>query len=154
MLLFRVTGQTLIRQDLNKVVSDTRNYLYADFKLIDDQWRKAPIVTASFNRSDKEDCCYSIKLDKGRCLVPWEVLTDSGIMEISLQCGSCADENKCITTNVVYVKIHKCGKKCGLIPTKASPGIYQELVNRVDKVEKDLDEMIPITIEEISDLFE
>ena len=151
---FRVTGQELIRQDVSKVVSDTRNYLFAAFKLIDDEWRKAETVTASFNRPDKENCCYTIVLDKGICLVPWEVLADEGLMEVSLQCGNCADGNKCITTNPVLVKINKCGEKCGLIPTTASPGIYQELVKRVDKAEEFINEMVPITIEEISELFE
>ncbi len=151
MLRFRVTGQHLVRQDVNRVVSDSRNYLYAEFKLIDDEWRGSEIVTVSFNRADKEDCCYTIELKGKRCLVPWEVLTDEGLLEISLQSGSC--ENKCITTNVVAVRIHSCGKKCGLIPTEASPGIYQELVERVDKVEENINGMIPITLDEISDLF-
>ncbi len=152
MLKFRVVGQDLTRLDVTRIVSDSRNYIYAEFRLIDDEWRHASMVTASFNRVDKEDCCYSIELQCGSCQVPWEVLEDEGLLEVSLQCESCFGE-KCITTNTVLIRIHSCGKKCGLIPTKASPGIYQELVGRMDKAEKFIEEMIPITIEEISELF-
>lgn len=152
MLRFRVIGQELIRTDVTKLVSDSRNYVFAEFILLDDEWRNASIVTASFNRIDKEGCCYSIVLEKGRCLVPWEVLTDEGVIEVSLQCGNCSGE-KCITTEKVLVSVHDCGRKCGLIPTEASPGIYQEMVKRMDKAEEYLKSMVPITVEEISDMF-
>ncbi len=152
MLKFIIVGQDLKRLDVTRVVSDSRNYLMAEFRLIDDEWRHAPLVTVTFNRVDKEDSCYSIELKDNKCPVPWEVLTDEGLMEVSLQCGSCSGE-KCITTNTVLIRIHSCGKKCGLIPTEASPGIYQQLVERVEKAEEDIKSMIPITIEEISELF-
>ncbi len=152
MLKFRIVGQELKRLDVTKVVSDTRNYLMAEFNLIDEEWRHAPVITATFDRTDKENCCYSIVLKGKICPVPWEVLTDEGIMEVSLQCGNCSGE-KCITTNTVAVRVHSCGKKCGLIPTQASPGLYQQLVERVEKTEEELRSMIPITIEEISEIF-
>lgn len=131
MLKFTVKGQTLMRVDGFKVVGDSRNYLKAKFTFSDD-WAEAEPKLASFRRVDGSGPGIQVELDEnGECLVPWEALTGSGTMEVSIAAGDL------ITANAVNITVYKAGETGLLDPTEASPGLLKKLMAAIDAL-KDL----------------
>lgn len=127
MLKFEVSKQKLIKISLDIVVADSRNYLTALFTFSED-WDEYTPKVATFNRIDKENCCYSVIIEDGQCVVPWEVLVDKGTMEVSVQGGDL------ITTNPVAVNILRSGAKNGLAPTESSPSVYKYIVDMAENI--------------------
>ncbi len=79
-LQFEITHQRINRVDTFKPVSDSKNYLYAHFEFLTDEWNG--IITAIFT---KNNVSYKMLLDNNNeCIVPWELLVDGG--DISVSC--------------------------------------------------------------------
>lgn len=81
-LQFEVVNQFIKRVDKFKPVADSRNYLYAHFEFLTDEWNDT--VTAIFTKGDES---YSMLLDNDNtCLVPWELLVEGGDIYVSCFC--------------------------------------------------------------------
>lgn len=124
MLKFKVSKQTLTRLDSELVVAGSRNWLTANFEF-DEIWQVQEPKIATFNRTDKDNCCYNVAIVDGSCKVPWEVLSETGTLEISVQGGDL------ITTNPTTVLIRRSGALNGLVPTEASSSVYNWIVDKV-----------------------
>lgn len=133
-LKFEVTNQLINRVDQEKPVADSVNYLFAHFDFITDEW-KNKTVTALFT---KDDTSYKMILDtNGDCLVPWEVIVNGGNVYVSCYCGSL------ITATKARVFIAKSGYiEDAENEQEPTPGIYNQLVERIDAVRDYTDERL------------
>ena len=122
-LQFTLKNQVINRTDRNTVVSSSKNYLYAKFVFLSEDW-KAP-VTVIFGK-------YSVLLDsENKCLVPWEVLENPGSFTVSAFCGDLQ------TANTVSVYVEKSGYIQGETPEEPTPDVYAQLVGMVqDAIER------------------
>lgn len=122
-LQFTLKNQVINRIDRNTVVSGSRNYLYAKFTFLSEDWH-AP-VTVIFGK-------YSMVLDgENKCLVPWEVLENPGSFTVSAFCGNLQ------TANTVSVYVEKSGYIQGETPEEPTPDVYTQLAGMVqDTIER------------------
>ena len=122
-LQFTLKNQVINRTDRNTVVSDSKNYLYAKFVFLSEDW-KAP-VTAIFGK-------YSVLLDsENKCLIPWEVLENPGCFTVSAFCGDLQ------TADTVSVYVEKSGYIQGETPEEPTPDVYSQLAGMVqDAIER------------------
>ena len=125
-LTFKVAGTDLRRTDNNKIVAVNRNNVIAKFEFNSDWGDITPIVVQFY----KGDNYYDVNLTDGECAVPWEVLTSSGTLGITVTGGDL------ITTNTVNINIYGSGlSSSGLAPTVASPGVYTHIVELSKEIE-------------------
>lgn len=116
-LQFTLKNQIINRIDRNTIVSGSKNYLYAQFDFLTDDWH--PPVTAIFGK-------YLVVLDnENRCLVPWEVLETPGYFTVSAFCGDLH------TANTVSVYAAKSGYVEGETPSEPTPDVYTQLTGMV-----------------------
>lgn len=130
-LKFEAKGQQLKRIDSNSIVAFARNELYAEF-VTDDKWKDKELLTAQFINGNK---AYDVFLEDGRCLIPWEVLQDRGILKVCLIGGDL------LTTNTVDISVLSTGVIGGLIPTKSSPTVYKHIMELADEIENRVNEI-------------
>lgn len=128
MLEFKVKDQTLIRQDNFGVVSDSINYLTAEFDLTESEF--SGTITAVFTSIISEKS-YEQILNDSWCLVPWEVIKSRGF-KVSLFCDL---DNKRITTDCVTVAVKESGFKEGKTPQEPSPTVYEQLITTANSAE-------------------
>lgn len=127
-ITFQITNQWIIRTDAFKVVSDSRDYLYASFSFLTSEW-SGKTATAIFRNSNH---AYEVVIDQdGTCLVPWEVLKKSaGNFEVSVFAGDL------ITANAARVQVYKSGYSDNLESgTDPTPSVYAQIVERLTGVE-------------------
>lgn len=148
MLKFKVNGQTLSRVDGFRVVGDSRNYLKARFEFSDD-WEGFMPVIASFCRAESNLPPWEVEVLDGECAVPWEALTGSGTLEVTVSGGDL------ITTNGVSIHIANAGRSMLLIPQDETKGAFGLLLDRVLKLEKSVaDNVVGVTAEELEVIIE
>lgn len=128
MLEFKVKDQTLIRQDNFGVVSDSINYLTAEFDLTESEF--SGTITAVFTSIISEKS-YEQILNDSWCLVPWEVIKSRGF-KVSLFCDL---DNKRITTDCVTVAVKESGFKEGKTPQEPSSTVYEQLITTANSAE-------------------
>lgn len=149
-LRFDVNNQSIKRVDDFKVVANSRNYLYAHFNFITEDWNDAPTKTAlfTFNKLTKQ-----VILDnKNSCLVPWEVLEKDGFLEVSVFGGDL------ITVGVAKVRVNESGYREGTKPEPPTPDVYSQIIADVDNVKQmvvDIDAKTQIaTDEEVDEMLD
>lgn len=120
-LKFSVNKQIITRIDNEQVVSDSKNYLYADFEFTE-QWTGTK--TAIFKNKDK---AYSVILENDRCLVPWEVIKEYEFL-VSVFCGDL------ITTNEASVGVKKSGYVEGETPADPTPDVYEHILKLLNDI--------------------
>lgn len=131
-LAFNVTGTDLRRTDINKIVAVSRNNVEAKFSFNSDWDNISPKVVQFY----KDNKYYDVSLANNACIVPWEVLTSAGTLSITVTGGNL------ITTTTVDINVYGSGlSSTGLAPTKASPGVYSEIVKLAEKIETDYNGM-------------
>lgn len=131
-LAFNVTGTDLRRTDINKIVAVSRNNVEAKFSFNSD-WNNISPKVVQFYKDNKY---YDVSLANNACIVPWEVLTSAGTLSITVTGGNL------ITTTTVDINVYGSGlSSTGLAPTKASPGVYSEIVKLAEKIETDYNGM-------------
>lgn len=118
---FQVKNQIIERVDKNKVVADSRNYLFAVFDF-SDEWNGT--ITALFKKDGKSK---EMLLDNGKCLVPDEVITEG---EFSVSCV-CGDR---ITANREYVSVAASGYEQGETPQPPTPDVYTQIIELLDNL--------------------
>lgn len=116
MLEFEVKNQKIKRTDNSEVVADSKNYLKAHFTL-SDEW--VGDITAIFGYGNDY---YSVLLENGGCIVPWEVIKPYGF-SVSVVCGDR------ITADCTIVKVEKSGYVEGETPQPPTPDIYEQILN-------------------------
>lgn len=131
-LAFNVTGTDLRRTDINRIVAVSRNNVEAKFSFNSD-WDNISPKVAQFYKDNKY---YDVSLANNECIVPWEVLTSAGTLSVTVTGGNL------ITTTTVDINVYGSGlSSTGLAPTKASPGVYSEIVKLAEKIETDYNGM-------------
>ena len=118
-ITFELSHQLIHRTDQNCLASGSRNYVYAKFEPLTDDW--AAPITAVFGN-------YSVILDsENQCLVPWEVLASPGTFSVS---AFCADLH---TATCTPVTVHPSGYIEGQTPQPPTPSVYAELADMVQQ---------------------
>ena len=100
-LNFRVINQSLTRTDTFIPVAGSKNYLLASFEFTTDDWDSINAKTAVF--VNEQNIKHEVAISDGICFVPFEVLTNSGYIYVSVYGGDR------ITTNSVPVFIEASG---------------------------------------------
>ena len=128
-LLFEVKNQHINRLDRFKPVADSKNYLYAHFDFLTDEWNN--VVTALFT---KGDLSYSVLLDNdNNCLVPWELLEGGGDIYVSCFCGDLitSDDSRITIADSGYIEETENSQP----PT---PNIYDQITEQFNDLKEDL----------------
>lgn len=114
---FALKNQIIRRTDYNIVVAQSKNYLRARFDALSDDWIGP--ITAIFND-------YVVVLDENNeCLVPWEVLQNPGVVNVSAFCGDLH------TASVATMVVKPSGYTEGETPEPPTPGVYAQLTGLV-----------------------
>ncbi len=116
MLKFNVKNQIITREDSFPVVADSRNYLEASFEF-SEEWQGK--ITAIFGFCGE---FYSILIENGKCIVPWEVIKSPGFT-VSVVCGDR------ITANMTRVEVDLSGYFEGQTPKPPTPDVYQQILD-------------------------
>ena len=117
-----VTGQYLNITKKNLYASDSQEYLKAKF-IFDDDWEGLTKTAVFYQNAES---VYHVILDsEGSCIVPYEALTESGLLYIGVFGVS---GTKRITTNIEVVDIAQGSYGNGLTPDDPSEDIYAQIV--------------------------
>lgn len=104
------------------VTSQSQNYVQARFDLRSDDWT-API-TAIFSARNN---AYSVLLDENNtCIIPWEVLTSAGTVNVSAFCG---DRH---TANIAQFTVVQSGYTEGEMPSEPTPTVYEQILKNFE----------------------
>lgn len=126
LLSFNVEKQIITRTDTEKVVTNSMNYLYAQFSF-SNEWTGEK--TAVFKGKHG---AYNALLDaENKCLVPWEILTEA-MFDVSVFCGDL------ITANKVKIFTIPSGYEVGDESRIPTPEIYTQVINRLNEIEADI----------------
>lgn len=125
MLKFMVTNQRLLRIDSFYPVEKTREYLLAQFDFRTPDWDGTE-KTAKF-KNPSTGQVYDAILDEDHCVVPWEAISDSGFVEVSVH-G--VNGTYRITTDVEKILLRKTlsGGSSSMEPT---PTVYEQLLTKM-----------------------
>ena len=116
-LKFLVDGQKLSKKRDCFVVSDSKNYLYAEFSF-SQEWNNTA-KTAIFKNADT---AYTVFLTDDCCKVPYEVSGADFCVSVFGTNG-----NNRITTNETVVLVEESGYTEGETPVEPTPAIYEQL---------------------------
>ena len=125
-LQFVVNNQIIARTDTFVPVRNSKNYLYAEFEFLTDDWT-GKSKTALF-RSEGGEPVLILLGDTDTCLIPVEVLTDTSFT-VSIVAGNM------ITANAVTVKLYESGYQQGDIP-EPSQSLYEQIMHYFDETKK------------------
>lgn len=104
------------------VTSQSKNYVQAHFDVRSDDWT-API-TAIFSARNN---AYSVLLDENNtCIIPWEVLTSAGTVNVSAFCG---DRH---TANIAQFTVVQSGYTEGEMPSEPTPTVYEQILKNFE----------------------
>lgn len=129
MLIFNVRNQSISRIDTFLPAEKSENYLEATFDFKTDDWEGAT-KTAVF-RNIKSNVTKDIILSDNRCIVPWEVLTEKGQIEVSVHGLSLDDK---ITTNIAEFTLNAT-LYGGSATAEPTPDIYQQIIDMLENIE-------------------
>lgn len=122
---FKVQHQTITRTDKYEVVGGSQNYLHARFTFCA-EWADMAVVAVFSTNSGKH---YSVAIENGECLVPWEVLLGA-----EFWVGVFGGDR--LTTSTTRVPV-KPGVKLNASPGgQPTPSAYEALVKRVEDAMK------------------
>ena len=136
MLKFNVRNQSISRIDNFRPAEKSVKYLLAQFDFKTEDWKEA-IKTAVF-RNVKTGEPYDAILDENMCVVPWEVLNESGVFEVSVY--GIKDDGSRITTNIDVVNLNSTIYG-GSATQDPSPTVYETLVLGIDKLETKIEKI-------------
>ena len=131
-LLFNLRHQAISLTNPGAIVAtDSKNYLVAKFNMLSDDW-DMPLSAIFTNANDS--IAYTIlvgqeaELEDNECYVPWEVLTTSGDVYVSVFCGSLH------TTNTAVFHVVQSGYAEGEIPPPPTPTIYEQMLRMIEEI--------------------
>jgi hypothetical protein len=130
-LEFKIDQQIITRLDTNKVVGNSKNYLYAKFSF-SDEWEGVD-KTAVFRKADiyskGSGVTYSVLLEDNMCKEPHEVIADPMFL-VSVFGG------ERITANRVEIPVLQSGYAEGETPSEPTPTVYEQLLEKAENMEK------------------
>lgn len=130
-LTFDVKNQIINRTDNNRVVADSKNYLYVSFDFTDD-WTGNK--TAVFQH-ESDVAREQLLDDNNTCSVPSECIK-KGELCISCFCGDL------ITANKIYINIEESGLVDGKTPEPETPDIYNQILIAAETAKKEADSVV------------
>lgn len=130
-LTFDVKNQIINRTDNNRVVADSKNYLYVSFDFTDD-WTGNK--TAVFQH-ESDVAREQLLGDNNTCSVPSECIK-KGELCISCFCGDL------ITANKIYINIEESGLVDGKTPEPETPDIYNQILTAAETAKKEADSVV------------
>lgn len=136
MLKFNVRNQSISRIDNFRPAEKSIKYLLAQFDFKTEDWKET-VKTAVF-RNKKTGKPYDAILDGNMCVVPWEVLNESGAFEISVY--GIKDDGSRITTDIDVVNLNSTIYG-GSATQDPSPTVYETLVLGIDKLETKIEKI-------------
>ncbi|MDD6483512.1 MAG: hypothetical protein PUF72_02930 [Clostridiales bacterium] len=121
-LLFNIANQHINQVNSQCVVSDSVNYLEAQFFFSDDWdgFEKTAVFTGA-------DSAYTALLNGGGCIVPHEIIT-AGRFSVSV--FGIRDDVR-ITTDTVYITVQRSGYRDGETPKPPTPTVYEQILGRI-----------------------
>lgn len=123
-IVLRVDNQRIVRIDKNTIIADSKNYLYAKFVFVTNEWQGTK--TAIFTH---KGIPYKMILDdNNECEVPWEVIK-AGSFSVSVFCGDL------ITTNSANVLVGKSGYAEAGEPKEPTPDVYAQIIEMLDALQ-------------------
>lgn len=134
-LQFEITHQHIKRIDNFLPVAKSKNYLYAKFTFLTEEWENVT-ATAIF-RNDTDS--YEVILDMNQeCLVPWEILdTENKYFYVSVYAGDL------ITADQSRVYIEKTGySEDSGSSVEPTSDVYQQLLEQYDTLRNYIDTKI------------
>ena len=128
-LYFTVKKNKLCKTNLITLFSPMRNYAKCIFEF-DESWNNISPKVCQFSFYDAS---YDIEISNNECIIPWEVLQDTGKLTIVVAGGDL------LTTNIIEIDISDSGynKEQGLAPTISSPSVYKYLVDLSNSIKVD-----------------
>jgi hypothetical protein len=135
------------------IAEKSKNYLMAAFEF-KGKWL-SPLIDKILCRFGKGDTFYDIEVEDCRCMVPWEVLSESGFVTVC--CYAVSGDNSVITTNSGSFRV-EAGTLEGDadIASEPTPTIYSQISDKVDslkiEVENNLGKSIEANTNAISEL--
>lgn len=136
MLKFNVRNQSISRIDNFRPAEKSIKYLLAHFDFKTEDWKET-VKTAVF-RNTKTGKPYDAILDGNMCVVPWEVLSESGVFEVSVY--GIKEDGSRITTDIDVVNLNSTIYG-GSATQDPSPTVYETLVLGIDKLENKVGEL-------------
>lgn len=136
MLKFNVRNQSISRIDNFRPAEKSIKYLLAQFDFKTEDWKET-VKTAVF-RNTKTGKPYDAILDGNMCVVPWEVLSESGVFEVSVY--GIKEDGSRITTDIDVVNLNSTIYG-GSATQDPSPTVYETLVLGIDKLENKVGEL-------------
>lgn len=130
-LSFSVSNQLITRKDSFKPVAKSKNYLYAAFEFLTEEW--TGYKTAIFRNPDG---AYEVILDgNDECLVPWEILdSEYGEFYVSVFCGDL------VTANKARVRLYASGYGDDLESSQdPTPSVYAQILEALDDAKHNVD---------------
>lgn len=112
---FNLKNQVIQRTDRNVVAAGSKNYLFAKFNLLTDDWNGT--ITAVFN--DKKQVLNEERV----CEVPWEVLQNPGIVKVSAFCGYL------LTSTIATIEVVPSGGTDGTVTEPPTPDVYAQITS-------------------------
>lgn len=133
-LYFEVDHQFINRLDEERPVAESKNYLYAHFDFLSDDWNLVTTITALFTKDDKS---YIILLDgNGECAIPWELIKESGDIYVSVYSGNLSTTNKSRIT--IYESGYVENAENSEPPT---PNIYAQILDNVGAIQTEVTQL-------------
>lgn len=137
-LYFNVFKQKItLRECCSKtiVASKAKKYVVANFSFDDPDWIDKK-VTAIFKNSNVSKSYSQIigsdtELKSCECYVPWEVLDKRGTLSVSVSAGNL------MTTISASVIVRESGYTEGETPQEPTPTVYEQILAKLDEIEKD-----------------
>jgi hypothetical protein len=136
MLKFNVRNQSISRIDNFRPAEKSIKYLLAQFDFKTEDWKET-VKTAVF-RNTKTGKPYDAILDENTCVVPWEVLSESGVFEVSVY--GVKEDGSRITTDIDSVNLNSTIYG-GSATQEPSPTVYETLVLGIDKLETKIEKI-------------
>ena len=130
-IYFNVRNQTISRTDRMRVMTMSHGYLVAHFDFLTDDWSD----TSKIAIFTKGDTSFKVTLDRnGEAFVPWELLEETGTINISVYGGDL------ITVNTSEVIVEQSGYTDEAENERQpTPDVWEQLLERIDGMGKDVD---------------
>ena len=130
MLKFNVRNQSISRIDNFRPAEKSIKYLLAQFDFKTEDWKET-VKTAVF-RNTKTGKPYDAILDENTCVVPWEVLSESGVFEVSVY--GVKDDGGRITTDIDVVNLNRTIYG-GSATQEPSPTVYEQILHNMKHID-------------------
>lgn len=130
-LLFEIKNQIIKRHDDNRVVADSKNYLFAHFSFSEDWVGTKTAIFKHENDTAKEQ----LLDESGSCVIPSECIK-RGELSVSCFCGDL------ITANKAYVNIEESGLENGTTPQPPTEDIYDQILKIAESAEEKAESVV------------